>query len=182
MSLDPEEFVLAVTKGMEFLFEKKYMPELILEPGRCITSSNQILLLSVHQVKERKKGARWAITDGGIGTVTMPTYYEFHKVLLCNDVFRKNNGKITISGPGCFAADMVYRNISMPVINPGDILAIMDSGAYFTSWESSFGFPLPAIISATRGEHHLIRRRETYSEKMERDNYVRHSISTPQSI
>jgi len=35
----------------------------------------------------------------------------------------------------------------MPNIAAGEMIAILDSGAYFTSWESSFGFPRPAIVS-----------------------------------
>lgn len=170
----PDQFVKKIYEGLEFLFDNDELPELILEPGRSITSSNQILLLSVHQVKERKGVHKWLITDGGIGTVTMPTFYEFHQIYLCNEVHRMNSDRITISGPGCFAADMVYRNIRMPEIKSGEVLAIMDSGAYFTSWESSFSHPLPAIITVSGGKHQLIRKRETFEEMIQRDSFFLH--------
>ena len=151
------------------LFANRTFPELIFEPGRCITSPNQLLLLKVHQVKNREKVMKWLVMDAGIGTLTMPTYYEYHEVLLCNDVRRRVSSKVTISGPGCFSADVVYRNKPMPEISPGEILAILDSGAYFTSWESSFGFPRPAIISVIDGKHNLLRRRETIDHMMALD-------------
>lgn len=165
-----QEFSSAITQGITRLFNGQQMPELILEPGRCITSSNQFLLLTVHDVKERPGVKKWLITDGGIGTVTMPTYYECHQVFLCNEVNRPENGKVTIIGPVCFAGDIVYRNIPMPKVDPEEVIAIMDSGAYFTGWESSFSFPRSAIIIVESVQYKLIRRRETFEDMVIRDD------------
>ena len=162
-------FAGSVIAGVLSLFHNKKLPLLIFEPGRCITGPNQLLLLKIHQVKERKGLKKWLVADAGIGTLTMPTYYEHHEVVLCNDIRRKISEKVTITGPGCFSADVVYRNIPMPEIAPGEIIAILDSGAYFTSWESSFGFPRPAIISALNGQHRLLRKRESFDQMMSLD-------------
>jgi len=113
---------------------------------------------------------KWITTDGGIGTVTMPTFYEYHEMFLCNDVDRPRIEYVNINGPGCFASDMVYRNKYMPEMKTGEILAIMDSGAYFTSWESNFGFPRPAIIAVADGKHRILRRRESFQEMIQRDS------------
>ena len=164
-----KDFAKEVTKGISMIFPEGQWPELITEPGRCIASSSQVLLLGVHQVKERAGLKNWLTTDGGIGTVTMPTFYEYHEVFLCNDVHRPRTEYMNINGPGCFASDMVYRNKYMPEIKPGEILAIMDSGAYFTSWESNFGFPRPAVIAVANGKHRLLRRRETFDDMIGRD-------------
>jgi diaminopimelate decarboxylase len=166
---DFKDFAEEVTKGIRMIFPEGYWPELITEPGRCIASSSQALLLGVHTVKERNGLKKWLTTDGGIGTVTMPTFYEYHEVFLCNDVRRPLFRHVNINGPGCFASDMVYRNKLMPEVNPGEVLAIMDSGAYFTSWESNFGFPRPAVIAVANGKHRILRRRETFEDMMERD-------------
>jgi diaminopimelate decarboxylase len=162
-------FAESITKGIITLFQNKKIPELIFEPGRCITGPNQLLLIKIHQVKERKGIKKWIITDAGIGTVTMPTYYEHHEVILCNDIRRKASEKVTIAGPGCFSADVVYRNKLMPKVHAGEMLAILDSGAYFTSWESSFGFPRPAIVSAIKGRHYLLRKRESFEHMIALD-------------
>ncbi len=164
------DFAETVTRGMKKLFNPDEIPELIVEPGRSIASSNQLLLLRVHQVKDRSGIRKWLITDGGIGTVTMPTFYEYHEMFLCNDINRPRTERVTITGPVCFASDIVYRNKVMPVTYPGEVLAIMDSGAYFTAWESSFGFPRPAIVSVAAGKHHLIRKRESFEDMIARDN------------
>lgn len=162
-------FAEAVSKGIHEIFQAAPLPVLIAEPGRSITSAHQMLLLGVQQVKERPGAGNWITTDGGIGTVTMPTYYEYHEIFLCNDIRRPRSRWLTINGPGCFAADQVYRNKWMPEVNPNEVLAVMDSGAYFTSWESSFGFPRPAVVAVSGGMPRLLRRRETLEEMMERD-------------
>jgi diaminopimelate decarboxylase len=164
-----EDYAKEVTDGISLIFPQGQWPELITEPGRCIASSSQVLLVGVHHIKERKGLKKWLTTDGGIGTVTMPTFYEYHEVFLCNDVRRPLSQHVNINGPGCFASDMVYRNKLMPEVRPGEILSIMDSGAYFTSWESNFGFPRPAIIAVADGKYRLLRRRETFREMIQRD-------------
>ena len=99
----------------------------------------------------------------------MPTYYEYHEVFLCNDVNRPRTEQATIIGPCCFAADIVYKNKKMPKVYAGEVLAIMDSGAYFTALESSFGFPHPAIIEVNGKSVQVARRRESFYNMIERD-------------
>lgn len=164
-----KDFTRAISDELLCSFPTNELPELILEPGRCIASQNQFLLLTVHHVKERAGAGKWLITDGGLGTVTMPTYYEYHEIFLCNDIRRPREEKVTIVGPACFAGDVVYRNKWMPVVRPGEVLAVMDSGAYFTALESSFGFARPAIVAVRREGHRIVRRRETYDDMTARD-------------
>ncbi len=175
-----EDFAKAISRGIEALFPDGRLPELIAEPGRSMVSSNQMLLVQIQAVKSRPGIGRWLITDGGIGTVAMPVYYEFHQVFLCNEVHRPVSGRATINGPGCFAADVIYYNMPMSEATPGEILAIMDSGAYFTSWESNFGFPRPAVIAVQDGEVRLLRRRERFADMMARD--VFDDMSQPEAV
>ena len=74
-----------------------------------------------------------------------------------------------LEGPGCFAGDVVYRNKAMPAVLPGEVLAVMDSGAYFTSMESAFGHPRPAVVAVSGGHHRLVRQRETHDQMLSRD-------------
>ena len=166
-----EAFAEAISTGLQALFSDEELPELIVEPGRSIVSSNQLLLLTVHRVKHRSGVKKWLITDGGLGTVSMPTYYEYHELFLCNNMDRPRTEKVTIIGPVCFAGDVVYKNKIMPEVFPGELLAVMDSGAYFTSWESTFGFPRPAILSVKDGRERLLRRRECFTDFISRDNF-----------
>lgn len=169
-----DEFTKCIGKTVSSLPLSNY-PELIYEPGRSIVSSCQHLLLKVRRVKSRAPH-KWLITDGGLGTITLPTYYEYHKIFLANDVFRKSDEYVTITGPCCFAGDIVYKNIKMPQINKGEILAVMDTGAYFNGFESNFGFPRPAIISVSEYNYKLIRSRETDEDMLARDLTVKNDF------
>jgi diaminopimelate decarboxylase len=159
----------AVTGTLHELFPADQMPELLVEPGRCLVSPNQLLLLTVQDVKRRPGVGTWLITDGGVGTVTTPTYYEYHELFVCNEVHRPRTARVQIVGPACFAGDVVYRNKPMPAVGAGEVLAVMDSGAYFTAMESSFGFARPAVISVSGDRHTLLRRRETFEDAIARD-------------
>ena len=163
------DFTSEIASTIKRLFHDFLLPELIYEPGRSIASPNQFLLLTVHRVKNRTHAENWLITDGGLGTVTMPTYYEYHEVFLCNDPNRPLYHKATITGPCCFAADIVYKGKLMPEVSPGETLAIMDTGAYFIALESSFGHPRPAVVEINNRRHRLIRERESFDYMLARD-------------
>ena len=164
-----DRFLGELGRGMRRAFAGGPLPTLLLEPGRCITSASQCLLLTVLGVKHRAGAGTWITADGGLSTVTLPTYYECHTVLLCDDARRPAAGRVTLTGPACFAGDLIYRNITMPRIGPGEVLSIMDTGAYFTALESSFGFPRPAIVLVDGDHARLIRTRETFDGMLARD-------------
>jgi diaminopimelate decarboxylase len=60
--------------------------------------------------------------------------------------------------------DVVYRNCPLPRLAPGDVLAVMDAGAYFTSTATNFGGPRPGVVLLEGPEARLVRRRETYED------------------
>lgn len=176
-SLGPrlEAFLEAIGSALRLSFGA-HQPEIILEPGRSIVSAAQMLCVTVEYVKSRPGAGIWAITDGGLGTVSMPTYYEVHEVLPCAGTHRPRTTKMTLLGPGCFAGDVIYRNIWMPRLEEGEVLAIMDSGAYFTALESNFGHPRPAVVCVEDGDTRLLRRRETIDEMFSRDPLLTHAL------
>lgn len=177
-----DRFLAEMAQGVLEAFDGAPLPELIFEPGRCIASASQCLLLTVAGVKRRPGVGTWVTTDGGLSTVTMPTYYECHEVLLCNDARRPDAGRVTLNGPACFAGDIIYRNITMPEVRPGEILSVMDSGAYFTALESSFGFPRPAVVLVDGIHARLIRTRETFEGMLARDIFSPPPARLPEPV
>jgi len=168
-TVDIAGFAHSISAEVSKIFNGKNLPELLYEPGRCIASANQFLLLTVHRTKKRNDIGTWLVADGGLSTVTLPTYYEHHEVFLCDDINRPRTQHATLIGPACFAGDIIYKNKLMPEVNPGEVIAIMDSGAYFTALESSFGFPRPAILVINGAECTIVRARETYDDMISRD-------------
>lgn len=138
-------------------------PELLLEPGRAITSAAQVLLLAVKEIKRRRR-TTFAIVDGGMQNIAFPLSYEYHRCLVANRRSGNRHRRYFIAGPLCSPEDILYRNWALPELREGDILAVMDAGAYFTSFANNFSYPRPPVVVAADGRHRLVRRRETFEE------------------
>jgi diaminopimelate decarboxylase len=155
-------------------------PSLLLEPGRAISSGPQVLLVKVHQIKQRRGGRTYAITDGGMQNIAFPLSYEFHHCLVANRAADEAWRRYFVTGPLCSPQDMLYRNWQLPKLTSGDVLAIMDAGAYFTSFANNFSFPRPPVAVVSQGQARLVRQRETFEHLMHSDECDMHhdSIAT----
>jgi diaminopimelate decarboxylase len=163
------EFIRAIAGAVEELFAGETLPEIIIEPGRSIVGPCGFLLLTIERVKTRPGAGRWLIADGGISTVALPMFYERHSAFLCDDALRAVLSPVTIVGPACFGGDVLYRNIPFPAVNAGEVIAIMDAGAYFLQFESSFGFPRSAVAGINGSQCRLMRVREDAEMMLARD-------------
>jgi diaminopimelate decarboxylase len=142
-----------------------------------LVSSNQILLLRVLAIKRKSDHRDYVVTDGGQMPVNFPTFYEYHAVLCCRGPFRTCAPAVDIVGPGCHSADYVLRNAALPPVEEGDVLAVMDSGAYFLSFEGNFGFPRSAVVAVGNRNASLLRRRECYEDMLSRERIAGRSPS-----
>ncbi len=138
------------------------VPAVFVEPGRALTSQAQVLLLSVGVVKRRADGSRIAICDGGRSTCAAPLGNEYHELILANRARDPGRVTHTIVGGLCTPGDWTYVRKDLPELAPGDLLAVMDAGAYFTSFANDFAFPRPAVVLASAGQARVLRRRESY--------------------
>lgn len=139
-------------------------PTLIFEPGRAIVADSGILLTRVDVVK-RQGDVNWAIVDAGMNTFLRPALYEAkHEVVLANrhsDVLEK----YSIGGPCCESADVIAKNIFLPILGENDLLAVLDTGAYgFVMSNNYNGQPRAAVAMVGDGRGVLIRRRESYED------------------
>ena len=146
-------------------------PSLLLEPGRALTSDTQLLLVTVRDVKQRGKAAAFAITDGGMQQIAFPLAYEYHHGFLATRASTPHGRRYFVTGPLCSPEDLLYRNWRLPELEAGDVLAIMDAGAYFTSFANNFSFPRPAVVGVSDGRHRLLRKRETFEQMSAVDGF-----------
>ncbi len=144
------------------------MPQLLFEPGRAITSSAQTLLLSVLTIKRTATGLPKLILDGG-KNITMPLGWETHQLLAANKLNDEDVESYDIYGPLCHPGDVVARYKRLPMMQPGDLISIMDAGAYFIPNQMNFSFPRPSAIMLDGALIREIRSRETYADVVRLD-------------
>ena len=161
-----EDFAATIAKGMGAVAagHEWDRPALWFEPGRVITSDAQVLLVTVRDVKQRSNGRSYAITDGGMQNIAFPLSYEYHHCFAASRAKEPAHHRYFVTGPLCSPQDILYRNWRLPSLSVGDVLAIMDSGAYFTSFANNFSFPRPAVVMAANGVSKVLRGRETFEQ------------------
>ncbi len=144
-------------------------PMVVIEPGRMLTSQWEFLLTRVNSLKHPPQKAPYAVTDGGRLSQAFPCEFELHEALLANDVHRPLHAEYTVTGRVCTRADWLYRGKLFPQLAVGDVLAIMDAGAYFSSYAMNFAFPRAAIIAVEGDKVQVLRQRESYEHLVKMD-------------
>jgi diaminopimelate decarboxylase len=92
-------------------------------------------------------------------------YGAKYEAVVANKASKKGMKKVTIAGRFCESGDILIKDISLPPVLAGDIVAIPDCGAYCLPMSSNYNASLkPAIVLVTEGKARLIRRRETFDD------------------
>jgi diaminopimelate decarboxylase len=85
-------------------------------------------------------------------------------------VLEKEAGQVTVAGKFCESGDILVKDINLPLVSSGDIIAIPVCGAYCLPLQSNYNASLkPAIVLVKEGQARLIRRRETFQDLTSRD-------------
>jgi diaminopimelate decarboxylase len=150
---------------------KLKLPHLILEPGRSIVARAGVSLYTIGVIKEIPGIRTYASVDGGMSdNIRQPMYGYKQEAVIADRVTDKDTDKYTISGKLCESGDILIKEIMLPKIKSGDILAMAGSGAYAVPMQSNYNSMLrPAIVFVKDGKARLVRRRETVEDMMARD-------------
>ncbi len=137
---------------------------LLLEPGRFLVANAGALLARVLYVK-RNGSKTFVITDGAMNDLIRPALYEAHHEIV---PVRPRAGKpkvVDVVGPICESGDFFAHDRALPPLEPGDLVAILDAGAYGMAQSSNYNTRLrPAEVLVEAGKPRLIRRRETIAD------------------
>jgi len=148
-------------------------PHLIIEPGRSIVAKAGMALYTIGVIKEIPGIRTYASVDGGISdNIRFAMYGEFarQEAVIADRVSAENTDKYTIYGKLCESGDVLIKDIMLPGLKMGDILAMAGSGAYAVPMQSNYNSMLrPAIVFVKDGKARLIRRRETLQDLIRRD-------------
>jgi diaminopimelate decarboxylase len=135
---------------------------LLLEPGRFLIAQAGTLLARVLYVK-RNGSKTFVITDAGMNDLIRPALYQaYHQILPVVHDDQAKPVTVDIVGPVCESGDFFARDRQMPEVKEGDLVAILDAGAYGMSQSSNYNSrPRPAEVLVEGKRARLIRRRET---------------------
>ncbi|MDD5127314.1 MAG: diaminopimelate decarboxylase [Dehalococcoidales bacterium] len=141
-------------------------PRLVIEPGRSIVARSAMALYRVGTIKDIPRVRRYVCVDGGMGdNIRQALYGAKHEALLANRATAKDTAVVTIAGKYCESGDILIRDIHLPEVTAGDILAVADCGAYCIPMASNYNAALkPAVVMVKDGKARLIRRRETFAD------------------
>jgi diaminopimelate decarboxylase len=141
---------------------------LLLEPGRSIVGSAGILLTSVIYKKENDD-KRFLIVDAAMNDLIRPALYTaYHEIVPVVGSRRQARGDsrdkpetVDVVGPVCESGDFFARDRELPRVEEGDLLAILDAGAYGMALASNYNTrPRPAETLVRGTSAKIIRRRE----------------------
>ena len=153
------EYVAALEEALQG-FEGRLM----IEPGRFLVAQAGALVARVLQVKRSGKKT-FVITDAAMNDLIRPALYQaYHEIVPVNPRAGKQR-IVDVVGPICESGDFFAHDRKLKPIAPGDLVAVLDAGAYGMSQSSNYNSRLrPAEVLVEGNRAMLIRRRETMAD------------------
>lgn len=139
------------------------------EPGRYCVAEGSVILGRVHATKQNT-GKHYVGTDIGMNVLVRPSMYDsWHDIEVLRNgkvLPRKNMEEVTVVGNICESGDILAKDRALPKMERGDLVCVLDTGAYGYSMCSSYNSrPRPAEVMICRdGGVKQIRRRETIED------------------
>jgi diaminopimelate decarboxylase len=139
---------------------------LVVEPGRALVASSGTLLLTVVSVKERG-GRRYVGVDSTVGNIVVPSvYHGYHRIeafTALDDACLET--PTDVCGNTTHSADFLARDVRLPALRRGDLLALRDVGAYAYAMSSHFlNRPRPPEVVLDGACAEVTTRRETFAD------------------
>ena len=137
----------------------------VLEPGRAVVGHSGALIARVVDTKRYPDGRQFAVLDAGMGELIRPALYgSFHRIV----PVAPRDGPETpwdVVGPICESSDVFARDRALPPLIVGDLIALLDAGAYGSVMASNYNrHLLPPEVLVDGGNWSPIRRRQTMDD------------------
>jgi diaminopimelate decarboxylase len=145
-------------------------PRLVIEPGRSLIARAIVALYEVLSIKTIPGVRTFAAIDGGMGDNIRPSLYEARYAAIRADRDGAPTERVTVAGRYCESGDVLLRDVDLPPLEPGALLAVPMAGAYTLSMASNYNLvPRPALIGVRDGQAQVLQRRETLDDLVRRD-------------
>ncbi len=168
-----DQWIEVVSKAVVYSCRERnlQLPRLMCEPGRSLIANSGI---TIYKIGARKvvPGIRTYLSiDGGMSDNPRPiTYQSLYSACLVDKPLDTNFEKVTIAGKHCESGDVLLKDISLPVSESGDFLAVFGTGAYNYSMSSNYNrIPRPATIIVCEGLAELTQKRESSEDLLRLD-------------
>jgi len=140
-------------------------PVFCVEPGRYIVCDAVVLLTTVNTVKVTPF-RKFIGIDAGFNTLIRPAMYgSYHPIIVANQLNLPEEDIYDVAGPLCESGDLLARDRRLPRIQEGDLLAILNAGAYGYAMSSQYNSrPRAAEVLVKNGKYALVRGRETLED------------------
>jgi diaminopimelate decarboxylase len=160
------------------------LPRLLVEPGRSMVAPAGMTLYHIGSTKEVPGYNKFVAIDGGMGDNIRPALYQAqYTAVIANKLNEPCTETVTIVGKYCESGDVLIKNLSVPALEPGDILAVFGTGAYNYAMASNYNrFPRPAMVLVENGATHVLVQRETYDTLIQQDLIPTHLRETDKTL
>ena len=137
----------------------------LLEPGRFLIGNAGVLLTRVRYLKQTEH-KKFVIVDAGMNDLIRPALYQsYHEIIPLREPSTPARESMDVVGPVCESGDFFAQDRELPVMNEGDLVALMSAGAYGFAMASNYNSrPLPAEVLVNGDRFSLIRRRQTMDD------------------
>jgi diaminopimelate decarboxylase len=155
----PREYAQAVVQELKGLTCK-----LILEPGRVIVGNAGLLLTRVLYTK-KTEAKEFVIVDAGMNDLVRPSLYGSYHGIQPVEKTERDTRVVDVVGPICESSDFLARERELPMMQPGELLAVMSAGAYGFSMSSNYnmrGRAAEVLVSGDR--FYVTRERESWAD------------------
>ena len=161
--MKPESYVIKVVKPMVSSRTWPDSSKLAVEPGRYLVAQAGILAMKVLYVK-KTAGVTWLITDGSMSDFMRTALYsDEHRIVNASRPAGRKQ-RYSIGGPVCESGD-TFGCYNLPKTERGDILLVLDAGAYGSAMSSNYnGRQRPATVAVSGGKAWSCERRETLDD------------------
>ncbi|MFC6177567.1 diaminopimelate decarboxylase [Companilactobacillus huachuanensis] len=142
------------------------VPEIWIEPGRSIVGPAGYTLYEIGSRKDIPNLTPYVSVDGGMGDNIRPALYQAkYEAVVANKMDQSIVETAHIAGKYCESGDIMIDQQPLPKTDPGDILAVLDTGAYGYSMAMNYNRnPRPAVVFVEDGQDKLVVKRETYQD------------------
>ncbi|MHA1649755.1 MAG: diaminopimelate decarboxylase [Candidatus Helarchaeota archaeon] len=146
-------------------------PIFCVEPGRFIVAESTIILAEVNTIKQTTHKNFIGI-DAGFHNLIRPAMYgSYHEIVVANKIDQDPKKRYDIAGPLCESGDILGRDRNLPLVEEGDIIGILDAGAYGFTMASNYNLrPYAAEILVKEGQDYLIRERQPIEDLLKFQN------------